>query len=109
VQAIERARDAFSTIDGVLDLQPRITRVVLKGEEVVRTLVDLQQQGPLDLGALPDEERTALEWAEATLRARQAARRERQFAESDRLRAELEGRGFVVKDMPGGVMLERFS
>jgi cysteinyl-tRNA synthetase len=82
---------------------------VLKGEEVVRTLVDLQQQGPLDLGALPDEERTALEWAEATLRARQAARRERQFAESDRLRAELEGRGFVVKDMPGGVMLERFS
>jgi cysteinyl-tRNA synthetase len=109
VQAIARARDAFNTIDGVLDLQPRITRVVLKGEEVVRTLVDLQQQGPLDLGALPDEERTALEWAEATLRARQAARRERQFAESDRLRAELEGRGFVVKDMPGGVMLERFS
>ena len=50
-----------------------------------------------------------MEWAEATLRARQAARRDRQFAESDRLRAELEGRGFVVKDMPGGVMLERFS
>jgi len=108
-QAIERARNAFNTIDGVLDLQPRITRLVLKGDDVVRTVVDLQQQGTLDVSALPDEERAALEWAEATLRARQAARRDRQFAESDRLRAELEGRGFVVKDMPGGVMLERFS
>ena len=108
-QAIERARDAFNNMEGVLDLQPRITRLVLKGDDVVRTVVDLQQQGTVDVSALPDEERAALEWAEATLRARQAARRDRQFAESDRLRAELEGRGFVVKDMPGGVMLERFS
>jgi len=108
LQAIERARDAFNSIDGVLDLQPRITRLVLKGEDVVRTVVD-PQQGTFDLSALPDEERAAMEWAEATLRARQAARRDRQFAESDRLRTELEGRGFVVKDMPGGVMLERFS
>jgi len=108
-QAIERARNAFNTIDGVLDLQPRITRLLLKGDDVVRTVVDLQQQGTLDVSALPDEERAALEWAEATLRARQAARRDRKFAESDRLRAELEGRGFVVKDMPGGVMVERFS
>jgi cysteinyl-tRNA synthetase len=108
VQAIERARDAFNIIDGVLDLQPRITRVVMKGDELVRTVVD-RQPGTLDVGTLPDEERAALEWAEATLRARQVARRDRQFAESDHLRAELEGRGFVVKDMPGGVMLERFS
>ena len=108
-QAIERARNAFNTIDGVLDLQPRITRLLLKGDDVVRTVVDLQQQGTLDVSALPDEERAALEWAEATLRARQAARRDRKFAESDRLRAELEGGGFVVKDMPGGAMLERFS
>jgi cysteinyl-tRNA synthetase len=108
-QAIERARNAFNTIDGVLDLQPRITRLVLKGNDVVRTVADLQRQGTLDVSALPDEERVALEWAEATLRARQAARRDRQFAESDRLRTELEDRGFVVKDMPGGAMLERFS
>src|SRR5687768_17453029 len=109
VAAIERARHAFNTIDGVLDVQPRITRLVLKGDELARTVVDLQEQGTLDSSALPDEERAVLEWAEATLRARQAARRDRQFAESDRLRAELEDRGFVVKDMPGGVMLERFS
>ena len=109
VAAIERARHAFNTIDGVLDVQPRITRLVLKGDELARTVVDPQEQGTLDPSGLSDEERAVLEWAEATLRARQAARRDRQFAESDRLRAELEDRGFVVKDMPGGVMLERFS
>jgi cysteinyl-tRNA synthetase len=43
------------------------------------------------------------------LRARQVARRERQFADADRIRGELEGRGFVVKDAPGGVVMERFS
>ena len=53
--------------------------------------------------------RAFLEWGEAQLRARQLARRERQFAEADRIRAVLEERGFVVKDAPGGVVMERFS
>jgi cysteinyl-tRNA synthetase len=43
-----------------------------------------------------------LEWGAEQLRARQVARRERQFAEADGIRGELEARGFVVKDAPGG-------
>ena len=59
--------------------------------------------------SLPEDERALLSWGEEKLGARQAARRDRQFADADRLRGELEERGFVVKDVPGGVVLERFS
>jgi len=55
------------------------------------------------------DEHELLAWGESQLRARQSARRERQFAEADRIRGVLEERGFVVKDAPGGVVMERFS
>jgi cysteinyl-tRNA synthetase len=109
VAAVERARAAFDVIDGVLDVRPHIARLTLRGDDAVWTTAGSRDAGTLDLSSLPDDERHLLEWGEERLRARQAARRDRQFAEADRLRAELEERGFGVKDMPGGVMLERFS
>ncbi|MGC8467497.1 MAG: CysS/YqeB C-terminal domain-containing protein [Acidithiobacillus sp.] len=39
---------------------------------------------------------------EACIAARAAARRDRNFAEADRLRRELEGRGILLEDGPGG-------
>lgn len=44
---------------------------------------------------------------QALAEARQAARRERNFAEADRLRAELKARGWLVEDTPHGPKLKR--
>jgi cysteinyl-tRNA synthetase len=107
--ALERARQAFAVIDGVLDLRPHIARLTLQGEDAKWTSVGGTGGRDLELASLPAEERDLVEWGAARLRARQTARRERQFADADRIREELEGRGFVVKDAPGGVIMERFS
>ena len=108
-QAIERARQAFKVIDGVLDVRPRIARLTLQADASTWTSHGSNGSGAVDIAALPVEEQELLRWGETQLRARQAARRERQFAEADRIRGVLEERGFVVKDAPGGVVLERFS
>jgi cysteinyl-tRNA synthetase len=107
--AIKRAREVFGVIDGVLDVRPRIARLTLQGEEASWTIIGPGGSKPLQLATLPREERDLLEWGDAQLRARQVARRERQFAEGDRVRGALEERGFVVKDAPGGAVMERFS
>jgi len=108
-QAVERARQVFKVIDGVLDVRPRVARLTLQAEAANWTSLGSNGSGAVDIGALPAEERELLTWGEAQLRARQLARRERQFAEADRIRGVLEERGFVVKDAPGGVIMERFS
>jgi cysteinyl-tRNA synthetase len=107
--AIERARAVFRVIDGVLDVRPDIARLTLQGETGIWTRIGSRGSGPITLAGLPAEQREVLEWGETQLRARQTARRERQFAEADRVRGVLEARGFVVKDAPGGVVLERYS
>ena len=109
VSALARARAAFAVIDGVLDVRPRIARLALQGDVAAWTTIGSRATGPLDLTSLSSEERELLVWGEAQLRARQTARRERQFAEADRIRGVLEEKGFVVKDAPGGVLMERFS
>jgi cysteinyl-tRNA synthetase len=107
--ALERARRAFAVIDGVLDVRPRIARLTLDGDAAVWTMIGSNGSGPVQLGSLSEDARGLLEWGESQLRARQVARRERQFTEADRIRGVLEERGFVVKDAPGGVVMERFS
>jgi cysteinyl-tRNA synthetase len=107
--AIERARAAFRVIDGVLDVRPRISRLTLAADDATWTSVGSGGVGPMDIAAAPAELQETLRWGETQLRARQAARRERQFAEADRIRGVLEERGFVVKDAPGGVVMERYS
>ncbi len=72
--ALDRARQAFATIDGVLDLVPGPSAV------------------DADLEA----------WVAERLAARRAARSARDFARADAIRAEVEARGIVLEDGPGG-------
>jgi cysteinyl-tRNA synthetase len=74
VEALRRAREAFTVMNGVLDLVPE------------RESVDAQLAS----------------WVEERLSARRAARARRDFAEADRIRAELTARGVVVEDAGGG-------
>jgi cysteinyl-tRNA synthetase len=71
--AVEEARAAFDRIDGVLDLVPDA----------------LEVEGELE------------GWIGERISARAAARQRRDFAEADRLRAELAGRGVVIEDAGG--------
>ncbi|HUF26961.1 MAG TPA: cysteine--tRNA ligase [Gemmatimonadaceae bacterium] len=79
--SLEKARAAFALIDGVLDL---------RADEAVA-----------DAGLAA--------WVEERLAARQAARRDRRFEEADAIRREIEGRGVVIEDHPGGSRWRRAS
>ena len=77
--ALERAREAFGRINGVLDLAP-----------------DREIQDP-ELAA----------WVEARIKDRREARARRDFAEADRIRVELSDRGIAVEDTAGGTKWKR--
>ena len=72
--ALAHARQAFATMNSVLDIVPD------------REVAD---QG-------------VAAWVEERLAARKAARAARNFAEADRIRAELLAKGVVIEDGPGG-------
>ena len=71
---LERARDAFRCVNNVLDVIP--DRVVADD--------------------------TLTSWVESRLTARKQARARRDFAEADRIRDELAGRGVAIEDTPQG-------
>jgi cysteinyl-tRNA synthetase len=73
------AREAFETMNGVLDLIPD------------RTV----------------EDPALVKWVEERLEARKAARGRRDFAEADRIRGELQGGGIAIEDTPGGTKWKR--
>jgi cysteinyl-tRNA synthetase len=99
-EALAAAIRVFGLMDGVLDIQPRAQRFMIG--------VDLVTPLPSTDTGLMSEEVEAISWAAAHLQARLLARRERDFAKSDALRAEVEERGFAVKDTPQGTLLERY-
>ena len=72
--SLERAQEVFSRINSVLDVVPDRT--------------------------VEDPELAA--WVESRLTARRGARERREFAEADRIRQELVGRGIAIEDGPGG-------
>jgi cysteinyl-tRNA synthetase len=72
--ALERAQEVFSRINTVLDIVPDRT--------------------------VEDPELAA--WVDERIAARRAARERREFAEADRIRQELVGRGIAIEDGPGG-------
>ncbi len=82
-EALDRTRTAFATIDGVLDLTPRLQDA--DGDEDAR----LERE---ELGR----------WVEERLAARREARAARDFSLADSIRQEIEARGIEVKDGPGG-------
>jgi cysteinyl-tRNA synthetase len=71
---LEKAREAFAAMDGILDIVP-----------------DREVRDP-----------EIVSWVESRLEARRAARGRRDFAEADRIRAELLGRGISIEDSPTG-------
>ncbi len=73
-RALERAREVFSKINSVLDVVPE--------------------------AAGPDPE--LAQWVEGKLAARKSARANREFAQADAIRAEIEGRGIAIEDGPQG-------
>jgi cysteinyl-tRNA synthetase len=73
-EALERAQAVFSRINAVLDIVPDRT--------------------------VEDPELAA--WVDERITARRAARERREFAEADRIRQELVGRGIAIEDGPGG-------
>jgi cysteinyl-tRNA synthetase len=73
-ESVERARAAFSRINSMLDIVP-------------------------DRGA---DDAELVTWVEERLTARRAARERRDFAEADRIRAQLTDRGIAIEDGAGG-------
>ncbi len=100
VAALEEARRVYRLMDGVLDVAPR----------AIRTMVGISGAEPAvgAIAGLDAEEVVAMEWAVGRLMARLEARKARDFAQADAIRGEVEERGFVVKDGPGGTGLERW-
>ena len=98
--ALADARRVFSLMDGVLDIQPRVIRLLVGADRV--------EPDPATLPDTEAVEQSAIAWAVGRLRARLEARRERDFAQSDAIRGEVEERGFVVKDTASGTQLERW-
>ena len=73
-RALEKAREVFARINSVLDVVPQAVG--------------------------PDPELAV--WVEERLKARKDARARRDFAEADRIRAEIEGRGVAIEDSAHG-------
>jgi cysteinyl-tRNA synthetase len=73
-RSLERAREVFARVNSVLDVVP-------------------ESRGP-------DPE--LAHWVDERQNARKEARAKREFAEADRIRAEIEGKGVAIEDTPQG-------
>lgn len=93
--ALDRARQAFATIDSVLDIVPPPPLGGLFGET--------SPAG--ERGSEPEsaEDAAVREWVTSRLEARAAARSRREFAAADAIREELKGAGVTIEDTPAGV------
>jgi cysteinyl-tRNA synthetase len=101
VAMLERSREVFKLIMGVLDLEPRALRFVVSGNRV--------DPEPVAASGLSETEVEQVGWAVGKLRERVLARQNRDFKASDELRAEVESAGFAVKDTANGTVLERYQ
>ena len=98
--ALARARTAYAVMNGVLDLEPRALRFTIRSGVVA--------PDPASVPDLSPAEGERIRWAVERLVARAKARQERNFEAADGIRAEVEAKGFAVKDAAGGVVLEKY-
>ena len=98
--ALLEAQRVFATVDGVLDIQPKVVRVVVGTSGVSPAISTIAELAPEEASRLAD--------AAGRLGERLVARQGRDFARADALRAEVEESGYVVKDSPAGTLLERY-
>ena len=101
VSLLERAREVFQLMMGILDLEPRALRFVVSVSRV--------DPEPVVAEGLSEKEVAQVGWAVGKLRERVVARQNRDFKASDAIRAEVEASGFAVKDTANGTILERFQ
>jgi cysteinyl-tRNA synthetase len=101
VAMLERSRQVFRLMMGVLDLEPRALRYVVSENRV--------EPEPVAASGLSEKEIEQVRWAVTKLRDRVLARQNRDFKAADGLRAEVEGAGFAVKDTANGTILERYQ
>jgi cysteinyl-tRNA synthetase len=97
---LARARGAFALMDSVLDLTPLAIRLTVSLSGVTPEVASVN--------GLESGEREQLSWAAKRLQDRLQARRNRDFATSDAVRAEVEAKGYAVKDTPDGTVLEKY-
>jgi cysteinyl-tRNA synthetase len=76
-------------------------------EDKYRTLMEMDQVLGLDLARIRKEEIILSSEMEKLLEERARARSSKDFAESDRLRSEIEKQGYTVKDTPDGQALSK--
>jgi len=101
VGAVEQGRKVFALMMGVMDLEPRALRFTVTKTDVT--------PDPASAAGLTEAEGAQVSWAVGRLRERIIARQDRDFAASDAIREELEGKGFLVKDTSAGTVLERYQ
>lgn len=76
-------------------------------EDAYRTLIQFNSVLGLGLDTVRKEEIVVTERMQALLDAREEARRQRNFAESDRLRDEISREGYTIKDTKDGQILSK--
>jgi cysteinyl-tRNA synthetase len=101
VALLDRTRQVFAFMMGILDLEPRALRFVVSASRV--------DPEPVATKGLSAKEVEQVAWAVGTLRERVIARQNRDFKAADALRADVEAAGFAVKDTANGTVLERFQ
>ena len=112
---IQKMDDDFNTADAITvlfelskDLNTNLN--VNSSKEVVSKALGVLRELGAPLGILQKSTKGSLEdEIEALIEARQKARKEKNFAEADRIRDDLKARGIVLEDTPQGVRWKKVN
>lgn len=94
-------------MSGVLALINELLKSDNSKEDILATVLDFDRVLGLDLGNLEDEAEDIPEQVRELVSLRQNAREEKNYEESDNLRAKIEQLGYIVKDTSDGQKVEK--